>query len=802
MLLQRPSRLLAGLSLSVSLLAFGQVPSSPATRVVTHALAAGAPAADTPLLQPTSVAYDQAGNLYFAESRNHVIRRVDSSGNMTVVAGSATQGFSGDGGDSTRAELDSPRGVAVDAQGNIFIADTRNNRIRRVDAITHLITTIAGTGTPSYRGDSGPATNAALALPLALALDGANHLFIADTGNQRIRRIDLGTGLITTVAGNGAQGFSGDGAAAANAALNTPSGLAADSFGNLFIADTGNHRIREVNATSQVILTLSGAGTAGYALTRPEGLSLNHSGGLLIADVATHRIYLLDVATGRLTVVAGQGTQAFTGDRGLATLAMLDSPAGIAVAPSGLLAVADTGNQRVRQISPETGNIITIAGLGGLVSGVLTLAGPSTQSYGSATLLATLSSSSIAQGAVTLLDATSAGTSAILTAPLAGGLVGLDLTSLSAGQHRLTATFAGDATEASAQSAAFALKVVPLPLTATMASPVTLFGEPAPALTATLAGALPRDLPNLAVAITSSATQRSPPGVYPIGVSLVGSAAPNYILAPTAGTLTVNKAPVIASITSSPNGLNIEVASTTSGIPTGSVTVLTSAGTQLSSAPLNASGAAVLNAASLPSGSYELTAIYSGDADFLAGRSSAATVVLGAPVVPADFTLASNGSSTQTINSGETASFPFTLKTSGASLSGPITLAVAGAPAFASATFDPGLIPPGGTIGNFTLSVRTARATATSSPSQSSKWVAFGFFLPLLGLRRLRRSGLKHLALGAALLVGICGCGNRVNTVAAGQTPATVYPLIVTGTTTNLDGTTLQHSVSVSLTVQ
>jgi uncharacterized protein (TIGR03437 family) len=326
----------------------------------------GEPATGAALRSPKGVAVDDAGNLYIADLYNHRIRKVSANGIITTVAGNGVQGFSGDGGPATSASLWDPSGAALDASGNLYIADSANLRIRKVSA-GGTITTVAGNGRFAFSGDGGPATSASLYSPQGVAADGSGNLYIAD--GQRIRTVSAG-GTISTVAGNGIQGFSGDGGPAASASLNSPEGLAVDASGNLDIADTYNHRIRKVS-TGGTITTVAGNGAYKFSgdggpatsasLYEPSGVALEASGNLYIAD-GGHRIRKVS-AGGTISTVAGNGIQGFSGDGGPATSASLAGPSGVAVEASGNLYIADTHNSRIRKVSPA-GIITTVAGNG------------------------------------------------------------------------------------------------------------------------------------------------------------------------------------------------------------------------------------------------------------------------------------------------------------------------------------------------------------------------------------------------------------------------------------------------------
>ena len=326
----------------------------------------GGPGTSASLNIPYGVAVDGGGNVFIADESNHRIRRVAAgTGVITTVAGTGTPGFSGDGGPGTNARLNRPTGVALDGGGNMLIADGENKRIRRLAAGTGVITTVVGNGVQGFSGDGGPGTSASLVYPSEVAVDGGGNMLIADPGNHRIRRLAAGTGVISTVAGNGVQGFSGDGGPGTSASLAYPRGVAVDGGGNVLIADHYNHRIRRLAAGTGVITTVAGTGVPGFSgdggpgtsasLVYPTGVAVDGGGNVLIADRANNRIRRLAAGTGVISTVAGNGVQGFSGDGGPGTSASFNNPLAVAVDSGGNVLIADYLNHRIRRLAAGTG---------------------------------------------------------------------------------------------------------------------------------------------------------------------------------------------------------------------------------------------------------------------------------------------------------------------------------------------------------------------------------------------------------------------------------------------------------------
>lgn len=368
----------------------------------------GYQATQIPLFETRRVTYDRAGNLYIAESYYCRVFKVSRDGALSLVAGNGECRYGGDGGPAVSASLSRPLSVAVDSLGNLYISDGGDShRIRRVSG-DGTITTIAGTGENGYSGDGGPATAAQISAAATVAIDRSDSIFFTDVNNYVVRKIGA-DGVITTVAGNGTRGFSGDGKPATSAQLNTPGGFAVDSSGNLYIADRDNQRIRKVGFDS-IITTIAGNGQIGYGgdngpalgaqFSSPTGIALDAAGNLYISDTsngAVRRISggtistvvrtpCVDIAAGpdgdfavpdnvnrvvhrlqtdgRMADIAGIGITTALGDNGPATSAVLVAPRSVAVTPQGELLITDASDNRIRRVNAD-GVITTVAGTGG-----------------------------------------------------------------------------------------------------------------------------------------------------------------------------------------------------------------------------------------------------------------------------------------------------------------------------------------------------------------------------------------------------------------------------------------------------
>jgi sugar lactone lactonase YvrE len=324
----------------------------------------GGPAIAARLNMPFDVALDARGDLYLSDTFNQRIRKVDHvTGRIVTVAGDGQPGFSGDAGPAIKARLHEPYGIVVGTDGDLYFADRLNRRVRRVDGRTGIITTVAGDGSKGTSGDGGPGTAAGLVEPngVALSRDGRT-LLIADVAGHRIRSLDLPTGRIATFAGTGRARHDGDGGPAAKAAIAGARAVDVGPDGSVYILEREGNSLRVVRPETATITTIAGTGARGYTgdggpaasatFNGPKELAVDQAGNIWIVDTENHAIRVVDAATRRIRTVAGTGRQGGDGDGGPPTSARLDRPHGVAVAADGTCFIGDTHNHRIRRVTP------------------------------------------------------------------------------------------------------------------------------------------------------------------------------------------------------------------------------------------------------------------------------------------------------------------------------------------------------------------------------------------------------------------------------------------------------------------
>ena len=312
--------------------------------------------------QPFGVEFGPDGALYICEVSNHRVLRMDmKSGAVTTVAGNGTKGYSGDAGPATKAQLNEPYEVRFDSKGNMLFVEMQNQLVRKVDAKTGITSTVAGTGEKGFGGDAGPATKAQMSSPHSIALDKADNIYIADIANHRIRKVDAKTGIITTVAGNGERQQPVDGQTATGKPMIGPRALFVDRD-TLWIALREGHSVWRMNLGDGMLKHVAGTGKRGFTgdggpakdatFDGPKGIVISPSGDIFVADTENHAIRKIDAKSGIITTIAGLGPQnkGATGDGGPATSATMDRPHGICIGPDGAVYIGDTLNHRVRRV--------------------------------------------------------------------------------------------------------------------------------------------------------------------------------------------------------------------------------------------------------------------------------------------------------------------------------------------------------------------------------------------------------------------------------------------------------------------
>ncbi|HAS46089.1 MAG TPA: hypothetical protein DCS93_36750 [Microscillaceae bacterium] len=333
-------------------------------------------AIDVDLVNPTGITTDKQGNIYITDGQRFIKKITVSDGLITTIAGSGIRnddniGFSGDYQKATSAQLSHPTGITTDQAGNLYIADTDNHRIRKVDVLSGIITTIAGTGENNYWGDGGKAIDANLSYPSGLAIDKQGNIYIADAGNNQIRKINKSNNIITTIAGTGQRGYSGDQGLASLAMLRYPTDIALDSSNNIYFTDKDNHCVRKIDFSTKQITTIAGNGTSGYSgdnaqaiysqLNKPTGVSLDSDGNIYIADTENHCIRRISIKTGIITTIAGNGIHGVSSHGQLAIDSQLSSPQKICLDAFGDIYIAERNNYFIKKINHSTGIIHSIS---------------------------------------------------------------------------------------------------------------------------------------------------------------------------------------------------------------------------------------------------------------------------------------------------------------------------------------------------------------------------------------------------------------------------------------------------------
>jgi sugar lactone lactonase YvrE len=838
----------------------------------------------TGLLTAQGTALDAAGNLYIADTGNNRVVEITAAGVQTTIAGTGTAGYSGDGSAATGAKLKGPTAVAVSAAGRIYIADTGNNVVRAINPLNGTISTYAGSGgsgCPSALeadtvGDGCPATEATLKAPAGLTVSANGDLYIADTGNNLIRRVDFGSGFINIHAGtlsSVACGVStdsyGDGCPLISAAtvFNAPTGLASDTNGNLYVADSGDNVVRMLSTGTGLVTLLAGNGQSVFtgdggpataaSLNAPKGIAVDAAGNLYIADTGNSAVRLVSAATGGISTLLGLGGTAGAGiASGVASELLLSSPSALTLDAKGDLAIADSGNNRIigdnRQaalLAFGRGNVgeasleqtATFGNMGNVAltftnhSPYYSLTGDPTQDFTFDNSASTACASSIAIGANCTLgiafDAT-------VTGPLAETLT---IPSNAVNQTTGNIQFTGTGvilvdtninlvlTSPASGSLQYGQSAV---FTATV-TPATGGGTPTGTLTFSIDGV---SQPAITLGSNDQATltQALPVGNHTIGAvysgDLIYAASHITLPAPVAQATTTSRLTVTPSapLQGAQIVFTAQVASTTTGIPTGSVSFFAGK-TLVGSGTLNATGVATFTACtstttvcSLAVGSFQITAVYSGDPNYATSTSAASTLTVNP--IPAGMIVSMVASSVCVagqptvlcIPQGGAIQTTLTVTPMG-NLTGIVTLSCAGLPASANCTFYPTTLNLGGNPNTVPSCTPTASASvyatagtvcttltiATNVPpaslqsqarplSTGGNLLALAALFPALffaGFFTRRKRSLPWLMVFAVVLLAgltlVSGCASNITQQPAGVTPVGSSTVTVTFTGAN-----------------
>ncbi len=770
------------------------------------------------LSRPRGVSVDATGNLYIADTGNGEIRLVSAStGIITTVAGNGgPPPASGDGGLATLAQIGSVRAVAFDSAGNYYIPDINSCVIRKVSATTQIISLYAGNYHCGFSGDNGPATAAQLELPNSGTFDAAGNLYIADTFNAIIRKVNAATGIITTYAGiynplvnssgNSVTNLpaAGDNGAADKAYFGQTYGIAIDPAGNLYVNDSFPGAIRKITPTA---FPLAFPTITVGATSPAQTVTVANTGNLplVFSGIAVSANFVQQPTGGS---ECSSATPLQPAQECSLHIAYAPSQAGIPL--SGTVTLTDNAN--AQSASPQ---VIALTGAPALSMTSLTFTPVASATYGMpGTITVSVSSGGAPVTAGSVLF-TAPGLQLGTATVNSSGTASLTTPYLPAGSYSVTAAFQASGNYA-ASSVQIPVSIAPAPLTVTAAAVTRPYGAANPTLSAVITGAVNND--SLTAVVTTPATSTSSPGTYAIIPSVTGAHLADYTVTPVNALLTVNKAAVLAAISSSAPNANLGSAITftasfapvtvimgsntyvSTGTPTGAVQFLNGA-TVLATVPLTA-GTASYTASGLAAGSYSISAVYGGDANF----SGATTPVLAQQVTAPGLTLTANPASL-TIAAGQSGSATLSLATAGG-LNGAIALACTGLPQNATCTFSPASLTATGSNTPLTtqLTIATSAQTASERPFHSpfhptgeTEIATLAGLLLLCGIGRRTRTlgrGIKLFSLFAlaAALMSTTGCGGSSPKTSAAPSTSTV-------TVTASSGAVASQTATLSVTI-